>query len=89
MNVNTDKMMEYSDFLEEFSNQIINLCDNIGNDLMVAIQCMDQESGRVAAQRLAQNIENIKNNVPISNAASGRIVRAKKYIDSAGDIFRR
>lgn len=89
MNVDTVKMSEYADFLDDNSQKIIALCTKIEECLIVAVQCMDQQSGRGAAQRMAQNLENIKNNVPISDDASKRLVLSKKYIDSAGTVFGR
>ena len=89
MNVNTQKMEEYAEFLEENSRKIIDLCNKLEECLVIAVQCMDQQSGRSAAQRMAQNLENIKNNVPINEEASKRLVLSKKYIDSASQIFGR
>lgn len=89
MNVNTQKMEEYAEFLEENSRRIIALCNKLGESLVIAVQCMDQRSGRSAAQRMAQNLENIKNNVPISDEASKRLILSKKYVDSAGHVFGR
>lgn len=89
MNVNTQKMAEYAAFLEDNSRKIVALCDHLEECLVVAVQCMDQQSGRGAAQRMAQNLENIKNNVPISDDACKRLILSKKYIDSAGQIFGR
>ena len=89
MNVNTQKMEEYAEFLEENSRKIITLCNKLEESLVIAVQCMDQQSGRSAAQRMAQNLENIKNNVPISDDASKRLVLSKKYVDSAGHGFGR
>ena len=89
MNVNTQKMEEYAEFLEENSRKIIVLCNKLEESLVMVVQCMDQQSGRSAAQRMAQNLENIKNNVPISDEASMRLIRSKKYVDSAGQVFGR
>jgi len=89
MNVDTGKMAEYADFLDETSRRIIELCNNIEETLVLAVQCMDQQSGRGAAQRLAQNLENIKNNVPVSEDASKRLVRSRKMVESAGSVFGR
>lgn len=89
MNVNTEKMTEYADFLDETSRRIVTLCTKIEQSLVMAVQCMDQQSGRAAAQRMAQNLENVKNNVPISDDASKRLVLSKKYVDSAGNVFGR
>lgn len=89
MNVDTGKMVEYADFLSENSSRIIELCTRIEENLMLAVQCMDQQSGRSAAQRMAQNLENIKINVPISNDASKRLLLSKEYIDRAGSVFGR
>ncbi len=89
MNVDTGKMSEYADFLEENSKKIITLCSKIEESLAIAVQCMDQDSGRAAAQRMAQNLENIKNNVPICDDANKRLVLSKKYIDNASSVFRR
>lgn len=89
MNLNTQKMEEYAEFLEENSRKIIALCNKLEESLVIAVQCMDQQSGRSAAQRMAQNLENIKNNVPISDDASKRLVLSKKYVDSASHVFGR
>ena len=89
MNVDTGKMAEYAEFLDENSRNIVELCTKIEETLVLAVQCMDQQSGRGAAQRMAQNLENIKNNVPISDDASKRLVLSKKYVDSAGTVFGR
>ena len=89
MNVNTQKMEEYAEFLEENSRRIVALCNQLEEGLVIAVQCMDQQSGRSAAQRMAQNLENIKNNVPISDDASKRLTLSKKYVDSARHIFGR
>lgn len=89
MNVNTQKMEEYAEFLEENSRKIIELCNRLEENLVIAVQCMDQNSGRSAAQRMAQNLESIKNNVPISDDASKRLMLSKKQIDSAGQVFGR
>lgn len=89
MNVNTQKMGEYAEFLDENSKKIIALCNKLEENLAIAVQCMDQQSGRSAALRMAQNLENIKSNVPISDEASKRLILSKKYIDSAGRAFGR
>lgn len=89
MNVDTGKMGEYAEFLDENSRKIVELCTKIEETLVVAVQCMDQQSGRGAAQRMAQNLENIKKNVPISDDASKRLVLSKKYVDSASSVFGR
>lgn len=89
MNVNTQMMSEYAEFLEENSRKIIQLCSQIEECLSMATQCMDQVSGLHAAQRMIQNLENIKNNVPVSNDASARLVKSKKFIDDAGSVFGR
>ena len=89
MNVETTKMSEYAEFLDENSRKIIALCTNIEQCLEMAVQCMDQESGQGAAQRMSQNMENIKSNVPISDDASKRLVLSRKYVDSAGSVFGR
>ena len=89
MNVNTRKMEEQAEFLTENSKKIIAICNKLEESLAVAVQCMDQQSGRNAAQRMAQNLENIKNNVPISDDASKRLVLSKKYVNGAGRVFGR
>ena len=89
MNVDTMKMAEYADFLEENSRKIVDLCNRIEELLNIAVQCMDQNSGRAAAQRMAQNLESIKSNVPISDDASERLAKAKTLIDEATNVFRR
>lgn len=80
MNVNTQKMEEYAEFLEENSRKIIVLCNKLEESLVMVVQCMDQQSGRSAAQRMAQNLENIKNNVPISDDASKRLILSKNML---------
>lgn len=87
MIVNTQKMGEYADFLEENSARIKELCNEIEESLIIAVQCMDQQSGRAAASRMARNLENIKKNVPISDDASKRLVKSKKYIGDARNVF--
>ena len=87
MNVNTEQMAEYAEFLAEKSTQIINLCNQIENLMTVAIQCMDQQSGRGAALRLTQNMENVKANVPISDDAAKRLIKSRKLVEDAGRVF--
>lgn len=89
MNVETEKMSHYAEFLSDNSLKIKELCSRIQESLTLAVQCMDQQSGRAAAARLSQNLENIKKNVPISDDASRRLVLSRKYIDSAGSVFGR
>lgn len=89
MNVDTGKMTEYADFLDKTSRKIVLLCTKIEESLIMAVQCMDQQSGRGAVQRMAHNLENIKNNVPISDDASKRLVLSKKHINNAGNVFGR
>lgn len=87
MDVITEKMAEYANFLDENSRNIETLCNMIEQQLQVAVQCMDQQSGRNAALRMAQNIENVKNNRPISDNASERLVLAKKLVEGAVNIL--
>ena len=87
MNVDTGKMSEYSQFLLESSRRIVALCSAIEEQLVLAVQCMDQQSGRNAAMRMAQNLENVKNNVPISDDASERLERSRKLINDATNVF--
>lgn len=87
MNVDTGKMQAYADFLEDKSANIIELCNRIEENLMVAVQCMDQQSGRGAAQRLAQNLDNIKASVPISDDACKRLILSLKHVNNAGNVF--
>ena len=87
MELNTEKMGEYAKFLEENSNRIKSVCARLEEYIQIAIQCMDQDSGRGAAQRLTKNIENIKNNVPTKDDACRRLVLSMKYVKNAGDIF--
>lgn len=89
MNVDTGKMAEYADFLEENSGKIMALCTKIEEGLEVAIQCMDQQSGLRASQRMLQNLENVKKNVPVSEDAQKRLILSKKYVDGAGSVFGR
>lgn len=89
MNVNTALMAQYAQFLEEKSRHIVALCNQLNANLGVASQCMDQNSGRSAAARMAQNIENVKKSVPISDDAAKRLVLSKRHVDSAGQVFGR
>lgn len=89
MNVDTALMAQYAQFLEDKSQGIVSLCNQLGECLTIAVQCMDQQSGRAAAQRMAQNVENIKNNVPMADDASRRLILALKHIDSATQTFGR
>ena len=89
MNVDTALMEQYAQFLEDKSRNIVALCNQLGECLTIAVQCMDQQSGRAAAQRMAQNVENIKNNVPMADDASKRLVLSLKYVNSATQTFGR
>lgn len=89
MQVNTVLMTQYAQFLEEKSRQIVALCNQLNTNLSIAHQCMDQQSGRSAAVRMAQNIENVKKSVPISDDAAKRLILSKKHVDSAGQVFGR
>lgn len=89
MNVDTALMAQYAQFLEDKSRSIVNLCNQLEECLTIAVQCMDQQSGRSAAQRMAQNVENIKNSVPIADDASKRLILSLKHVDSAAQVFGR
>ncbi len=89
MNVDTSLMAQYAQFLEEKSSSIVNLCNQLGECLTIAVQCMDQQSGRAAAQRMAQNVENVKNNVPMADDASKRLILSLKHVNSATQVFGR
>lgn len=87
MNVNTQLMAQYADFLENKSREIQELCVQVEQLMQVAVQCMDQQSGRQAAARLAQNMENIRANVPISDDAAKRLLLSKRMVDGAMNVF--
>ena len=89
MNVNTELMGRYAEFLEDHSRQIVSLCQQLENCLTIAVQCMDQQSGRAAALRMAQNVENIKNNVPMADDACQRLILSKTHVEGATMVFRR
>ena len=89
MNVDTSLMAQYAQFLEEKSSSIVNLCNQLGECLTIAVQCMDQQSGRAAAQRMAQNIENVKSNVPMADDASKRLILSMKHVENATHVFGR
>ena len=89
MELNTSLMEEYAQFLEDHSRQIVELCGQLEECLAIAAQCMDQQSGLAAASRMAQNVENIRNNVPMSDDACKRLVLARKRVDSATQVFGR
>lgn len=89
MNVNTELMAQYAEFLEDHSRQIIQLCNQLEACLTMAVQCMDQQSGRAAALRMAQNVENIKSNVPMADDACQRLILSKSYVEGATQVFGR
>ena len=89
MNLNTDLMDAYAQFLEDHSREIINLCGQLEECLNIAVQCMDQQSGLAAAARMARNIENVRKNVPMSDDACKRLVLARRQVDSATQVFGR
>lgn len=88
MNLNTIYMHEYADFLEEHSNKILSVCEEIEEYIQIAVKCMDQESGHNAARRMLQNIEAIKANIPTNQESCKRLVKALKYVNDAGNIWR-
>lgn len=87
MNVNTQLMMQYAEFLENKSREIQGLCTEVEQLMQVAVQCMDQQSGHNAAARLAQNMENIRANVPVSDDAAKRLILSKHMVDGAMNVF--
>lgn len=89
MNLNTASMREYAEFLEENSSRIIALCASLEANLMSAIQYMDQASSLYAVKRMTQNIENIKNSVPINDDACKRLILALKRVQDAQNVFGR
>ena len=89
MNLNTASMREYAEFLEENSSRITTLCNSLEENLMRAIQYMDQASSLHAVKRMAQNIENIKNSVPINDDACKRLILALKRVQDAQNVFGR
>lgn len=89
MDLETNLMEQYAEFLDEKGTQIIDLCTYLERMMDIARQCMDQVSGLNATKRLLDDLENIKRLVPISDEASKRLVRAKKLIEDATHIFDR
>ena len=89
MNLNLTSMDEYVQFLQNTSVQIQKLCDEMGEELLIAVQCMDQQSGRQAARRMAQNIQNIKNNIIIADESVQKLVKAKTLTLQAMNTFGR
>ena len=89
MNVDTSAMAQYADFLESHSHAIVSLCNQLEECLVIAIQCMDQQSGQGAAYRMGQNLENIKRSVPMADDACKRLILSLKHIDSATQVFGR
>ena len=87
MNVDTSRMQEYADFMEEQSRQIINLCNQIEQSMGEAIQYMDQVSGLNAAKNLMENMENIKVCAQFSDDTCKKLVLAKKRIEDASRVF--
>ena len=87
MEMDTVKMREYADFLEENSRQITLLCEAIEENLSLAIQCMDSKSGLEAARRMTVNLENIKKNIPINDDACQRLILSLKRINDATNVF--
>lgn len=87
MNVDTGRMKEYADFMEEQSSKIINLCDQIEQSIGETIQYMDQVSGLNAAKNLMENMENIKACVQFSDNTCQKLVHAKMLIEDAGSVF--
>lgn len=87
MNLVTEQMREYATFLEEISEKIVNQCNALEGNVVVALHCMDQKSGLVASRNMLQNIENIKASVPYSDDAAQRLIKAMKLIDSIDDSF--
>lgn len=89
MNVDTSAMSQYAEFLESHSQAIVSLCNQLEECLLIAVQCMDQQSGHAAAYRMGQNLENIKRNVPMADDAGKRLILSLKHINSATQVFGR
>ena len=89
MELDTARMREYQEFLEDHTSKIETICMEMDEYIQIAAQCMDPESGRGAAQRMMQNIENIRKNIPISDGVSKRLTMGLKGIDEAKNIFGR
>lgn len=87
MNLNTALMAQYAQFLEEHSRSITALCGQLEERLSIAVQCMDQQSGRGAAARMVKNIENVKASTPLSDDACSRLLSSMKRVGEAGQIF--
>ncbi len=87
MNFNTTSMAQYAQFLEDHSRKIVNLCEHLEGCLSMAVQCMDQQSGRQAAVRMAQNIETIKKSAPMADNASKRLILSMRQVESARQVF--
>lgn len=87
MNLNTEGMQQYAEFLENNSNNIKEVCATLQEYIQMARQCMDHESGIGASQRMESNIENIIKNVPINDDACKRLVLSLKYVRDAGNVF--
>lgn len=89
MNVDTERMQEYSDYMADCSRQILELCTGVEECLSLALSCMDSSSGAKAARRLTQNIENIRANIKWTDDTCKRLVLAKKQVIDAGNVMGR
>ena len=87
MNVDTSRMQEYAEFMEEQSVRIISLCNQIEQSIGEAVQYMDQMSGLNAAKNLMENLENIKVCAQFSDDTCKKLVLAKKQIEDASRVF--
>ena len=87
MNVDTSQMQNYASFMEEKSGEIRRLCSELQEQVQLATQCMDQQSGRSAASRMSEYIEIIRSCTDIADEAVRRLVLSKRHIDDAGNVF--
>lgn len=85
----TQLMDQYATYLDEWVTAVTSVCQRLHQNAGVAVQCVDSASAARAVARLDGSIENIEKALPVTTGTARKLVRARRYLDEARDVFRR
>ena len=78
MYLDLKKLVDYANFLDAHCKQVELLCKALESDMSFAILCMDELNGKPTAKRLQNNIEQLRNSLPVGTDVYERLMAIQK-----------